>query len=93
MFGFDLVLGLVSGSAVTLAIGLIPACRKFMLGFVLLLVVTQLYLEGIAGYQQWVGDTLADLAQHKRFTIGLIGGAVAGLLLTLKVAARRRPSS
>lgn len=33
MFGFDLVLGIASGAAVMLAIGLAPACRKFVFGF------------------------------------------------------------
>lgn len=92
MFGVDLVIGFVSGCVTAAALGLMPACRKFALGFLFLVVLTQLYLEGIAGYQQWVGETIADLAQHQRFAASAIVGAIAGVFLTFVSRPRARGS-
>jgi hypothetical protein len=87
------ILGFSNGFVLVAAIGLVPACRKFLLGFLSAAILIQLYLDGsVTAYQTTISETINEFFSHRQFAVGVLAGSVFGVIVAIVAAARRSPS-
>ena len=93
MISLESVVGFSTGFVLGAAVGLAPACRKFLLGFLAAVILIQFYVAGsVATYQISVSEMVSEFISHQRFAGGALAGGAFGLFVAMVAAFRRRNS-
>lgn len=84
----EYIIEAATGLAIGLGFVAIPVARAAMLACVLVLVITDIWLEGLFEYVAWINAAGAEATRFPIFWFGLGGGAAFGSFLTLIRSAR-----